>query len=268
MVRNYTSQEAVRRFRGAPGTEVKVQIIRNGMMKPQDVTFKLARPDAQPVAAHMLEPGYAYIRVRTFTDDTPGQLAEAIKSLKRQPEGVKGVILDLRNNARGSLEQAVRSASVLLGEQDVVTTKGRNPKLAEKFRGKGRELAFTPPLPLVALVDQGTARAAEVLAGALRDHKVGTLLGNKTLGLCGLTRTFSLQDGSAIIMTVAQCYTPKGDKISGKGLEPEVQAPEPPARAEAKEAPWPLPLDQDPWVKQALGVLKGDKPKQVAEKAK
>jgi C-terminal processing protease CtpA/Prc len=69
-------------------------------------------------------------------------------------------------------------------------------------------------------------------------------------------------------MTVAQCYTPKGDKISGKGLEPEVQAPEPPARAEAKEAPWPLPLDQDPWVKQALGVLKGDKPKQVAEKAK
>ena len=120
------------------------------------------------------------------------------------------------------LEEAVRSGSVFLGDKEIVSAKGtRSQKTEETFQGKDRDLVFKPALPMVVLVDEGTARAAEILAGALRDQAQATLLGAKTLGLCGLTKVLPLQDGSALVMTVAQCYTPKGQKIQGKGLEPE-----------------------------------------------
>ena len=118
------------------------------------------------------------------------------------------------------------------------------------------------PLPVVVLIDQGTARAAEIVAAALRDQYRATLLGAKSQGLCGLTKAIPLQDGSALIMTVAQCYTPGGQKIQGKGLEPEVQGQTP---KEAEKKPLlELPLavsapEQDPWVLQAVEILMSGK---------
>ena len=167
------------------------------------------------------------------------------------------------------MEEAVRSASLLLGDQQILIAKGRDPKSEESFKGKERDLIFKTLPSMVVLVDQGTARAAEIMAGALRDQARVTLLGTKTLGLCGLTKAFPLEDGSALVMTVAQCYAPKGDKIQGKGLEPAVAGATPKdEKAEKKPPVKVLTPEQDPWVQQAVDLLtSGKAPAAVKEKA-
>ena len=265
LVRNLTTQEAVRRFKGAASSSIKLLVLRNGLVKPLDLAVILEPLGPGTVTTQYLKDSFAYLRVRYFNDDTPRDLEKALKSLKRHRPPVKGLVLDLRNNARGTMEQAVRTGSVLLGEKEIVSAKGRAAKTAETFQGKGRDLVFKTALPMVVLVDQGTARAAEILAGALRDQSRATLLGAKTLGLCGLTKILPLQDGSALIMTVAQCYTPKGQKIQGKGLDPEITG-KAPAEQTEKKLSKPVPIDQDPWVLQAVDILTNGKPPQVAKK--
>jgi len=265
LVRNLTTQEAARRFKGAASSSIKLQVIRNGQVKPLDLAVLLEPLGPGTVTTQYLKDSLAYLRVRYFNDDTPRDLEKALKSLKRHRPPVKGLVLDLRNNARGTMEQAVRTGSVLLGEKEIVSAKGRAAKTAETFQGKARDLVFKAALPMVVLVDQGTARAAEILAGALRDQSQATLLGAKTLGLCGLTKILPLQDGSALIMTVAQCYTPKGQKIQGKGLDPEITG-KAPAEQTEKKLSKPVPIDQDPWVLQAVDILTNGKPPQVAKK--
>jgi C-terminal processing protease CtpA/Prc len=116
-------------------------------------------------------------------------------------------------------------------------------------------------------VDQGTARAAEIVASALRDQYQATLLGAKTQGLCGLTKVIPLQDGSALVMTMAECYTPGGQKIQGAGLEPQVQGQTPKSKENQKEAALPKPPpEQDPWVQQAVEFLKGGNKPQASRK--
>jgi carboxyl-terminal processing protease len=265
MVRNLTAQEASRRFQGAPGTSLTLQVLRNGLVKPLDLTVTLEPLGPGSVTSQVIKDAYAYIRVRQFNDDTPRELAAALKELQRHKTPLKGVILDLRNNARGTLEQAVRTTAEFLGEKEIVSTKGRRVESSQTYSGKVREPALKTPLPMVVLVDQGTARAAEIVAGALRDQGEAVLLGTKTLGLCGLTKALPLQDGSALVMTVAQCYTPKGQKIQNKGLEPGVAGQTPPApAATAKEQPRTPTPDQDPWVLQAVELLKSGKARQAA----
>ena len=266
LVRNLTTQEAARRFKGAASNSIKLQVIRNGQVKPLDLAVILEPlGPGTTVTTQYLKDSLAYLRVRYFNDDTPRDLEKALKSLKRHRPPVKGLVLDLRNNARGTMEQAVRTGSVLLGEKEIVSAKGRAAKTAETFQGKGRDLVFKTALPMVVLVDQGTARAAEILAGALRDQSQATLLGAKTLGLCGLTKILPLQDGSALIMTVAQCYTPKGQKIQGKGLDPEITG-KAPAEQTEKKLSKPVAIEEDPWVLQAVDILTVGKPPQVAKK--
>jgi carboxyl-terminal processing protease len=265
LVRNLTTQEAVRRFKGAASSSIKLLVLRNGLVKPLDLAVILEPLGPGTVTTQYLKDSLAYLRVRSFNDDTPRDLEKALKSLKRHRPPVKGLVVDLRNNARGTMEQAVRTGSVLLGEKEIVSAKGRAAKTAETFQGKGRDLVFKPALPMVVLVDQGTARAAEILAGALRDQSQATLLGAKTLGLCGLTKILPLQDGSALIMTVAQCYTPKGQKIQGKGLDPEITG-KAPAEQTEKKLSKPVPIEEDPWVLQAVDILTNGKPPQVAKK--
>ena len=267
MVRNLTTQEAARRFQGAPGATFKLQVIRNGEVKPLDLTITLEPLGASTVTTAYLDNAVAYLRIRYFNDETPAGLAKVLKNIKQHQPPVKGIILDLRNNARGSMEEAVRSASLLLGNQQIVLAKGRSAKNEQSFSGKDRDLVFKTLPPIVVLVDQGTARAAEIMAAALRDQARATLLGAKTLGLCGLTKAFPLEDGSALVITVAQCYSPKGVKIPGKGLEPEVPGQKLSAAKAQEKAPAPVVSpEQDPWVLQAKDLLISGKPKPVAPK--
>jgi carboxyl-terminal processing protease len=267
MVRNLTTQEATRRFQGASHTKLKLQVLRNGEVKPLDLTVTLEPLTLNTVTTQYLEHNVAYIRIRYFNKETPGELASVLKNIRKHHPPVKGIILDLRNNARGTMEDAVRSASLLLGNQRILLAKGRSTKSEEFFQGKDRDLIFKTVPPMVVLVDHGTARAAEIMAGALRDQGRATLLGAKTLGLCGLTKAFPLEDGSALVMTVSECYTPKGEKIQGKGLEPQVPGQTPKdAKAKDKAAHKELKPDQDPWVQQAVDLLTSGKSKQVAQK--
>jgi carboxyl-terminal processing protease len=271
LVRQLTTQEAARRFAGAPGTVVKVQVLRNGLVKPLDLMFKLEPLGTDTVSVKFLDDSYAYVRVSYFNDATGREFHGAMKTVKTHRPAVAGIILDLRNNARGSLEQAVQTASVVLGEQQIVRTKGRKAESETSYPGKDREQVLKGLVPMVILVDGGTARAAEIMAGALRDQFQARLLGVKTMGLCGLTKAVPLQDGSGLIMTVAQCYTPHGQKIQGKGLEPEIAGKAPaPAQAQAKSKPKPemTPPGEDPWVQQALELLKSGKTRQVARVTK
>lgn len=267
LVRNLTTQEAARRFQGKAGTSIKVQLLRNGLVKPLDLTVTLEPLGAAPVSLKMLKDSIAYLRIPFFTDNTPVELANNLKQIKRSQPPVRGLIVDLRNNARGTLEQAVRAGGIFLGDQKIVSTRGRTPETEQVYQGKGHEDSFKKSMPIVVLADGATARAAEILAAALRDQSQASLLGAKTLGLCGVTRLFPLQDGSALIMTVAQCYTPRGQKIQGKGLEPEVAGQNPPA---GSSTPLPLPgkvqPEEDPWVVQAMELIKKGKPSQVAKK--
>ncbi len=266
-VRNLTTQEATRRFQGAPNTSIKVQVIRYGVVKPLDLTVTLEPLGLSTVSSRFLDHDIAYVRISYFNPETPAELGGVLKSVKEHQPPVKGIVLDLRNNARGTMEEAVRSASLLLGDQKILMAKGRSEKSEETFTGKDRDLIFKNLPPVVVLVDQGTARAAEIMAGALRDQAHVTLLGTKTLGLCGLTKAFPLEDGSALVMTVSQCYTPKGDKIQGKGLEPQVEGATPKDEKAEKKAPAKeLTPDQDPWVQQAVDLLTGKAPAAPKEK--
>ncbi len=268
LVRNLTTQEANRRFQGKAGTTLDLQVLRNGLVKPLDLKVTLEPLAPGGVTYKILKDSYVYIRMPCFTPETVTQLATTLKQLQRHQPALKGYILDLRNNARGNIDLAVRGASLFIGDKEVLTARGRPPEPSQVFTGRAKSEIFKPGQPLVALVDGGTARASEALAGALRDQYGAVLLGSKTVGLCGLTKTLPLQDGSALVMTVAQCYTPKGQKIHGKGLEPEVAGKTPAASTSGVTTPPKLSPEQDPWVNQALEILKTGKPQKVAEKVK
>jgi carboxyl-terminal processing protease len=266
-VRNLTTQEATRRFQGAPNTKIKLQVYRNNAVKPLDLTVTLKPLGVQTVTTHYLDHDVAYVRISYFNTKTPLELAKAFEKIERRQPPVQGIVLDLRNNARGTMEEAVRSASLLLGDQQILIAKGRSPKSEESFRGKNRALIFKKLPPMVVLVDHGTARAAEIMAGALRDQARATLLGEKTLGLCGLTKVFPLEDGSALVMTVAQCYTPHGQKIQGKGLEPTVPGIKVKAKkSENKVTAKVVTPEQDPWVQQAVELISSGKPQTAINK--
>ena len=259
LIRNMTTQEGERYFKGPAGKTIKLEVMRNGLVKPLNLSVNLERLGPPVIKTKVLPDGYAYLRVPYFTNDVPRVLAQDLTSLTKATPPIKGIILDLRNNARGTLEQAVRTASVFLGNQKVVATRGQKSGSEQSYQGSDREQVLKSPLPMVVLVDQGTARAAEILAGALQYYHRGVLLGDKTYGLCGLTRVMPLQDGSALMMTVAYCYTPGGQKISGDGLKPDIEAQKPPEEdTAALTQPTPEP-EADPWVQQAVDALKSGK---------
>lgn len=258
-VRNLTTQEVLHRFQGAPGTALKLQVMRNNLLKPLEISVVLQPIADITVSSTLLHDSYGYVRIRYFNDTTPKELAIALKSLAKQGHPLRGLILDLRNNARGSLQEAVRTAALFLGDKEVVTVKGRTPESLETFHGRERDLVWKVPLPTVVLVDHGTAQAAEIMAAALHDEYRSALLGAKTSGLCGLTKVLPLQDGSALVMTVAECYTPRGEDIQNAGLKPEIKGKTPKSQEiSGNGLPLPkAPPEQDPWVQQAVEVLKG-----------
>ena len=259
LIRNITTQEGEHYFQGQAGKTLKLEVIRNGLVKPLDLSVTLEPLGPVTPKVKMLKEGYAYVRIPYFTNDLPKVLGQDLNNLSKGSPPPKGLILDLRNNARGTLDQAVRTASLFLGKQKVVSTRGRQSSSEQTYTGSEREQVLKTPLPMVVLVDQNTARAAEILAGALQDNHRGLLLGDKTFGLCGITQVVPLEDGSALLMTVAYCYTPNGQKISGDGLKPDIEGQKPPEE-ETKPLSVPTPdPESDPWVQQAVQALQGGK---------
>lgn len=225
--RAMTLHEAVRKMRGPKGTKVKLTIARAGEKKPLEFVLVRDRIRVKSASGAMLEPGYAYIRLKTFQERTARYLSEVLGRLERENKGpLRGLLLDLRNNPGGLLDQAVRVADLFLpGGLIIVTTKGRGRYQVERrfARSKPKSIA---PYPMVVLVNGGSASASEIVAGALQDHRRAVVLGTQTFGKGSVQSVIELEDGEGnkvgLKLTVAKYYTPKGRSIQEHGIAPDI----------------------------------------------
>lgn len=216
---------AVRKLRGAPGTKATLRILRTGFAEPRDLVLLRDRVRVVSVESRLEPGGVGYVRIKSFQDRTDAHLARALEDLRKQRGGpLAGLVLDLRNNPGGLLDQAVRVADRFLTEGVIVTTQGRGPTQREEERAHPADTE--DPYPLVILVNGGSASASEIVAGALQDHRRAVLLGTKTFGKGSVQTVIDLEDGSGLKLTVARYLTPSGRSIHEKGIEPDVKVEE------------------------------------------
>jgi len=213
-----TLMEIVKKIRGKPGTKVRLTIMRRGADKPFSVEITRDIIKIESVKYTSYE-GIGYVKVTQFQHHTSRDLKKAIKDLLSR--GVEGIILDLRNNPGGLLSEAVKVSDLFISEGKlIVYTKGRRNE--ERFYAK--EPAVVPPgMPVVVLINKGSASASEIVSGALQDHGRAIILGEGSFGKASVQNIIPLEDGSAVKLTVAYYYTPKGRLIHKKGIEPDVE---------------------------------------------
>jgi carboxyl-terminal processing protease len=246
-VKGMTLNEAVKRMRGKPNTQITLTISRKG--EPQPIVITLTRDiiRVQSVKSKMIEPGYAWVRVSQFQETTLDGLARHLDGIFRQGP-VKGLVLDLRNDPGGLLYGAVGVAATFLPPKVlVVSTDGRTNDARKKFhavpedyaRGARDDVLKTLPaavktVPMVVLVNAGSASASEIVAGALQDHKRATIMGTQTFGKGSVQTIMPLGNNTALKLTTARYYTPSGRSIQAKGITPDILVEEPGAAAQAR----------------------------------
>jgi carboxyl-terminal processing protease len=237
-VKGMTLNDAVKRMRGKPNTQITLTIVRKGEQKPIVVTLTRAVIKIQSVKSKLLEPGYAYFRVTQFQEHTGETLAKAINTLFKQNHGqMKGIVLDLRNDPGGLLNGAVAvSAAFLKPKALVVYTDGRTEDSKMRLtatpddylRGRAKDdyIRSLPPeiktVPMVVLVNGGSASASEIVAGALQDHKRAVIMGQQSFGKGSVQTILPLGNNTAIKLTTARYYTPNGRSIQAKGITPDI----------------------------------------------
>ncbi len=213
--------DAVRLIRGQKGTKVILLIFHEGAKEPQKYTIVREVIPIKSVKSKMLEEGYGYVRVSTFQDKTTDDFLIALKKLEATGKGgLKGLVLDLRNDPGGLLNEAVKVADVFLESGVIVSIQGRNKEQNQKFLAHpNKELRN---YPLVVLVNEGSASASEIVAGALQDQKRAIILGTQTFGKGSVQTIIPLEDNSGIKLTTARYYTPSGRSIQAKGITPDI----------------------------------------------
>lgn len=208
--------EAVAMIKGPEGTDVQLTLIREGESDYLELTLTRQRVESPTVEFSMEEDNMAYIQVTEFDDVTVDQFAEALAMARGS--GAKGIILDLRGNPGGNLSTVVEMCQMILPEGMIVYTEDKNGRREEYKSDGSRELE----LPLVVLVDMNSASAAEIMAGAIKDYGIGTLVGTTTFGKGIVQQIMPFRDGSAVKLTISAYYTPSGKNIHGTGIEPDV----------------------------------------------
>jgi carboxyl-terminal processing protease len=231
--------EAIRRLKGPVGTSVTVEVLREGFTSPQKLTLVRDRVRAQSVEWRVLDPErrYLYARVKSFQERTDQALARALDDGRAAVKGeLRGVVLDLRNDPGGLVDQAVRVADLFLPGGTIVVTEGRSRRNVEVQRA--HEKGTEPGYPLIVLVNRGTASASEIVAGALQDNGRAVIMGTQTFGKGSVQTIIELEDGSGLKLTTARYYTPHHRSIQELGITPDVVVAEvaPPARAESQPA--------------------------------
>jgi len=213
-----TLEEAVKKLRGKPGTDVTITIVRKGELKPFDV--KLTREIIKIKSVkYLVYDNIGYVRLIQFNNNASNELIEALKELSKN--NIKGIVLDLRNNPGGLLTEAINVSSIFLPkDKTVVFTKDRSVKeqhyKTENIKHKEENI------PVVVLVNEGSASASEIVAGALQDYNRAVIVGEKTFGKASVQTIIPMPDSSAIKLTTARYYTPRGRSIQGVGIEPDV----------------------------------------------
>ena len=236
MVKGLTLDQAVKRMRGEPGTKVQLMLFRKAETRSFPVTIVREEIRSVSVRSKMVEPGYAWLRVSQFQDRTVDDFVRRIEDLYKQDPNLKGIVLDLRNDPGGLLEASVAiSAAFLPSDVTVVSTNGQIPESKAVFkaspdsymrRGGNDPLKRLPEalksVPLVVLVNEGSASASEIVAGALQDNKRATIMGAQTFGKGSVQTVRQLSADTALKITTARYYTPSGRSIQAKGIVPDV----------------------------------------------
>ncbi len=220
--KSMTLFEAVKLMRGPKGSKITIQVLRESFDRPLPYTIVRDVVKVVSVEGRMLEPGYAYIRVRAFQERTDRDLVRTLEKIREEaPEGLDGVVIDLRDNPGGLLDQAVKVADRWLGEGLIVYTKGRVESQRHEFHAHPDSVE--PNYPVVVLVNSGSASASEIVAGALQDHHRALVLGTKTFGKGSVQTVYPLEDGSGLRLTTALYYTPGGRSIQEVGITPDIR---------------------------------------------
>ena len=211
--------DAVDKMRGKVGAKVKLTI-RRVNQKPIELTIKREEIKIRSVKSE-LKDDVVYIRITSFTEETDKMIEKALEKAKKDSKNkLKGVILDVRNNPGGLLEQAVGVSDLFLDKGEIVSTRSRNPEDTVKYTAQSGDIA--KDLPIVVLINDGSASASEIVAGALQDHKRAIILGVKSFGKGSVQTVVPLGNYGAMRLTTARYYTPSGRSIQAKGIEPDV----------------------------------------------
>ena len=221
-VQGLTLNEAVEKMRGAPNSRITLTIRREGVDKPIDLTMNREVIHIQVVRSRLEQGNIAYVRLTSFNEQTDASLKKAFAALKQQSgDKLRAVILDLRNDPGGLLDQAVSVADDFVDQGEIVSTRARHPEDSQRWNAK--DVDITGGLPMVVLINGGSASASEIVAGALQDHRRAILLGTRSFGKGSVQTVIPLPGNGAMRLTTARYYTPSGRSIQGLGIAPDVQ---------------------------------------------
>jgi carboxyl-terminal processing protease len=253
--------DAVKKMRGPKGTKVTITVMRDGTREPFDVGLVREVIQVQSIKALELEPGIGYIRIRQFQERTAPDLVAAVEKFDKGGK-LAGLIVDVRYNPGGLLSAAVEVSEEFLGDGKlIVYTEGRVRNQNMRFTAHAKR-AITD-VPLVVLVNQGSASASEIVAGAIQDHGRGVVIGQQTFGKGSVQTIIPLADGSGLRLTTARYFTPKGRSIHGKGITPDIVIDPPKDEATAKPGAPPLSeaeqMKRDVQLQRAIEILKASR---------
>jgi len=220
MVQPDALDAAVKQLRGAPGSKITLGILHADAKAPVTIPLTRERIRIGSVKTRLLEPGYAYIRISQFQEDTSSDLDRQLEALQKKSGPLRGAVLDLRSNPGGLLTSAVGVSDAFLNSGTIVTTKGRLKQADLDFSATPGDLL--DGAPMVVLVDNGTASAAEIVAGALKDDHRALLMGQRTFGKGSVQTILPLTDTTALKLTTARYYTPDGTSIQAAGITPDI----------------------------------------------
>ena len=235
LVKGLTLTDAVKRMRGKPKTQIRLSILRKGEVKPIELTLTREIIRVQSVKSKLVEKGYGYLRITSFQEDTAGSVVKHLNKLYKTG-ALKGLVLDLRNDPGGLLNSAIGVSAAFLPPKTLVTsTDGRTPDAKHQFYALADDYlhgsrddfikslpAGTMKVPMVILINGGSASASEIVAGAMQDHKRAVILGTTSFGKGSVQTVMPLPGGTAIKLTTARYYTPSGRSIQAKGIAPDI----------------------------------------------
>jgi carboxyl-terminal processing protease len=221
-VQGLTLNDAVDKMRGPPNSKIKLTIRREGQDAPLDLALTREVIRIQVVKSHLEGNDIGYIRVTSFNEQTEAGLHKALTALKQQSgDKLRGIVLDLRNNPGGLLDQAVAVSDDFINQGEIVSTRARHPDESQRWNAKSGDIVNG--LPMVVLINGGSASASEIVAGALQDHQRAILLGTRSFGKGSVQTVIPLPGNGAMRLTTARYYTPSGRSIQGLGITPDVE---------------------------------------------
>ncbi|MCC2679500.1 MAG: carboxyl-terminal protease [Pseudobdellovibrio sp.] len=260
--KGYSLVEASSALKGKNGERIVLSVVRDNMDKPMDIPVVRGKVKIKSVKSTELDDGYIYVKITSFIEHTGSDLEKVLSDFKKKQDGkIAGILLDLRRNPGGLLEQAIKVSDLFLKEGVIVSTIGRDPKNKEvNYASKRAQFA---DIPIVILINEYSASASEIVAGALQDNKRAVIVGERSFGKGSVQSAIKLSDGSALKLTVARYYTPSGVSIQSEGIKPDIEIEDIGADVFAKATNKPATMRE----RDMTGHLKGDKEKQ-AEKNK